>query len=436
MNVKDKEAISHSTHCRKLIYRFRVGINIARNNGTAKLLLLAILAVDVLLWLFSKTLFGLDNLESLTRPVNTIVRLALLIFYIISVPSLFVLIGTPPGSIAAREGLQRAGLTNSVGEVPTLVSKRTDKENVHVIIWEFEPSGIPLSEWEDKRERIEAAFHVIIVKIVWGEKRESICMYTIAAVNDIPKILRWRDEYISKDNFVLVLGKSVTGPVTVNLAHIPHILLGGSTGSGKSVLLKLLLMQALHKGAEVYLADFKGGVDFPKVWHEKCRMCFTEEDLRYTLDQLVTVLEYRKSAFKALGCPNIDAYNEIAERPLQRLIFACDEVAEMLDKTGADNERKKLLAQIENKLSTIARQGRAFGIHLILATQRPDATIIPGQIRNNMDFRVCGRADSVLSQIILDNTSAAEQIPKDARGRFITGDGTVFQGYLFDEGQL
>ena len=107
-----------------------------------------------------------------------------------------------------------------------------------------------------------------------------------------------------------------------------------------------------------------------------------------------------------------------------------------LDKTGADSQRKKLLAQIENKLCTIARQGRAFGIHLILATQRPDATIIPGQIRNNMDFRVCGRADNVLSQIILDNTSAAEQIPKDAWGRFITADGTVFQGYLFDEGQL
>ena len=89
----------------------------------------------------------------------------------------------------------------------------------------------------------------------------------------------------------------------------------------------------------------------------------------------------------------------------------------MNGKTGADSERKKLLAQIENRLSTIARQGRAFGIHLILATQRPDATIIPGQIRNNMDFRVCGRADSVLSQIILDNTGAADQIPKDARGR-------------------
>ena len=436
MNVKDKEAISRNTHCRKLIYRFRAGINIARNNGTAKLLLLAILAVDVLLWLFSKTLFGLDNLESLTRPVNTIVRLALLIFYIISVPSLFVLIGTPPGSIAAREGLQRAGLTNSVGEVPTLVSKRTDKENVHIIIWEFEPSGIPLSEWEDKRERIEAAFHVIIVKIVWGEKRESICMYTIAAVNDIPKILRWRDEYISKDNFVLVLGKSVTGPVTVNLAHIPHILLGGSTGSGKSVLLKLLLMQAIKKGAVVCVADFKGGVDFSHWWGCSCDMVFTEGALLKQLDQMMAILEQRKRAFKEEGCPDLDTYNQKMGSHAPRFIFACDEVAELLDKTGADSERKKLLAQIENKLSTIARQGRAFGIHLILATQRPDATIIPGQIRNNMDFRVCGRADSVLSQIILDNTSAAEQIPKDARGRFITGDGTVFQGYLFDEGQL
>ena len=49
---------------------------------------------------------------------------------------------------------------------------------------------------------------------------------------------------------------------------------------------------------------------------------------------------------------------------------------------------------------------------------------------------MCGRADNVLSQIIPDNTSAAEQIPKEARGRFITGDGTVFQGFLFDDRQL
>lgn len=61
-------------------------------------------------------------------------------------------------------------------------------------------------------------------------------------------MLPWKDKYLSPDSFVLVLGESLTGPVTVNLANIPHILLGGSTGSGKSVLLKLLLMQAVEKG--------------------------------------------------------------------------------------------------------------------------------------------------------------------------------------------
>lgn len=350
--------------------------------------------------------------------------------------ALAVLLFYPFGRRAAKDQLQSIGLANHAGMAPDLLRKKRDKENPRVTVWEFRNQSIPLTVWEDKRAAIEAALDVSIVKIIYGKSKSRVLVYAVSAQTSLPELLCWSDSYLSPDSFVLTLGESLTGPVTVNLAHIPHILLGGSTGSGKSVLLKLLLMQTVEKGAEVYIADFKGGVDFPKVWHEKCRMCFTEEDLRYILDQLAAVLEYRKSAFKALGCPNIDAYNETTEQPLPRLIFACDEVAEMLDKTGADNERKKLLAQIENKLSTIARQGRAFGIHLILATQRPDATIIPGQIRNNMDFRVCGRADSVLSQIILDNTSAADQIPKDARGRFITGDGTVFQGYLFDEGQL
>lgn len=145
------------------------------------------------------------------------------------------------------------------------------------------------------------------------------------------------------------------------------------------------------------------------------------------------MLEYRKEQLSDTGCKDLDTYNEATGNDLPRLVFACDEVAELLDKTGRSKEDRERLGQIENRLATLARLGRAFGIHLILATQRPDANIIPGQIRNNMDFRVCGRAESVLSQIILDNSSAAEQIPKDARGRFITGDGTVFQGYLFDE---
>ena len=433
MTREDKKKIERRAYLHDLFRRLR-----STPDFSLKLFALALFFVGAVYVVAKQAALceQVKHIELISPILKAAMEHALLAYLLAGAAALLAFLLYPFGRRAAKDQLQCIGLINHAGMPPDLLRKRRDKDNPRVTVWEFCNRSIPLQEWEKKRPAIETALGITIVKLAYAKGKSRVLVYAVSAGDYLPEVLKWKDSYLSPKSFVLVLGESYTGPVTVNLAHIPHILLGGSTGSGKSVLLKLLLMQALHKGAEVYIADFKGGVDFPKVWHEKCRMCFTEENLRYTLNQLVAVLEYRKSAFKALGCPNIDAYNETMEQPLPRLIFACDEVAEMLDKTGADNERKKLLAQIENRLSTIARQGRAFGIHLILATQRPDATIIPGQIRNNMDFRVCGRADSVLSQIILDNTSAAEQIPKDARGRFITGDGTVFQGYLFDEEQL
>ena len=373
------------------------------------------------------------HMELISPVLQAVMTHALASYLLTGGVALAVLLVYPFGRKAAHDQLQSIGLVNHAGMAPTLLRKRRDRDHPRVTVWEFQNQSIPLTAWEDKRAAIEAALDVSIVKMTYGKGKSRVLVYAVPAQVFLPEVLPWQDEYLSPESFVLVLGESLLGPVTVNLAHIPHILLGGSTGSGKSVLLKLLLMQALRKGAEVCIADFKGGVDFPRAWRERCRMCFEESDLLNLLGSLVDELNRRKAPFGAEGWPDLDAYNEAAGETLPRLIFACDEVAEVLDRTGADSERKKLLGQIENRLATIARLGRAFGIHLILATQRPDANIIPGQIKNNMDFRVCGRADSVLSQIILDNTSAAEQIPKGARGRFITGDGTVFQGYLFDE---
>lgn len=105
----------------------------------------------------------------------------------------------------------------------------------------------------------------------------------------------------------------------------------------------------------------------------------------------------------------------------------------MLDKTGRTKEDKERIDTIIGYLSIVARQGRAMGIHIIAATQRPDANLTPGQIRNNIDCRICGRTDNVLSQIVLDNTDAADAIPKDSQGRFITNDGTHFQGFWSDD---
>ena len=436
MTRTDKDNISKRTENRHLLRRIRAGFAAARATPYKGLLLGLYLAGAVLVWLLRAYLFSLDTYGLFSPVLGAAIDLLIPLYAVSGLLALLVLMGTPWGGRAAKEGLQKAGLVNHAGEAPVLVAKRQDTDTPRLTIWEFDPCGIPLNEWEDKRARVETALNITIAKMAWGEGRKIIRVYAVPAESDFPALLRWTDEYLSLDNFVLVLGESLTGSVTVNLAHIPHILLGGSTGSGKSVLLKLLLMQSLHKGAEVYIADFKGGVDFPKVWHTKCHMCFTENDLLYTLNQLVAVLESRKRQLAETGCPNLDAYNKATGEGLPRLIFACDEMAEVLDRTGKSKEDKERLGQIENKLSTIARLGRAFGLHLILSTQRPDAAILPGQIKNNLDFRVCGKADNVLSQIILDNTSAADQIPKDTRGRFITGDGTVFQAYWFEDGSL
>ena len=344
-----------------------------------------------------------------------------------------ILILTPIGKRSVQKQLQTIGLVNHAEAVPELKSKRKDKQNPKITIWEFTSQGIPLKAWKDKKEAIETALDITIVKMKNGSGKSRVLIHAAPAVSDLPDIIKWKDKYLSQQSFVLNLGESFTGPVTVDLARVPHILLGGATGSGKSVLLKLLLMQANKKGANVCIADFKGGVDFPPVWHKECRMCFEEQSTLELLTELAEELERRKRLLKAAGLPNIDHYNAVTGENLQRYIFACDELAEMLDKTGLTKEQKEIVVKIESKLSIIARQGRAFGIHLILATQRPDSTILNGQIKNNINCRICGRADNVLSMIILDNTDAADQIPEDAQGRFLLHDGTIFQAYWFDD---
>ena len=74
-------------------------------------------------------------------------------------------------------------------------------------------------------------------------------------------------------------------------------------------------------------ADFKGGVDFPTVWHQKCRMCFEEQSTLELLTELTEELERRKQLLTVSGQPNIDRYNETTGENLTRYIFACDEVA-------------------------------------------------------------------------------------------------------------
>lgn len=436
MRNEEKERLEKQTEARYIWLRFKNGCKSLKNSKARQCALIAFYILLILIWTFNNDDFSLENMELVSPTFVALYKLSLPLSMLGGTVAILILYGTPIGSFKIMSELQRISLTNSAGETPILTAKTKDEKQSEVTAFEFDGVGIPLTEWENKRQRIEAALNVHIVKLKEGKNKRSILLYAVRAGNQLSSRIEWHDSYLIKDSSTLVLGKSLMGTVTVDLEKIPHILLGGSTGSGKSVLLKLLLMQAVKKNAVVSIADFKGGVDFSSVWHSKCKMCFDEDNLSQLLTRLVDELQRRKVLFRENECHNLDEYNKCTGKALQRYIFACDEVAEILDKTGLTKEQKDKVSLIESKLSVIARQGRAFGVHLILATQRPDANILSGQIRNNIDCRVCGRADSVLSQIILDSTAAAEQIPKDAAGRFLLHDGTIFQAYLINKNSL
>ena len=436
MRNEDKERLNRQSQKKYFFHRLRNGFRAVWKSTVHKIILFTFYPAAILIWYLFKNNLGLEDIPLISPVFIVLVDLMLPALLIGGTFVILILFGTPYGFNKTSNEFQRIGMTNSAGEVPMLLSREKDKKYGNVEILEFDAVGIPLTEWEKERGYIEAALNVNIVKIIEGKNKRRILLRVVPADSGLPDFIEWNDSYLTDDDSTLILGKSQLGLESVDLSKIPHILLGGSTGSGKSILLKVLLVQSLKKNAIVSLADFKGGVDFPRIWHNKCKMCFDEDTLLTLLTELTNELERRKTLFRDTGCANIGDYNKHSAVPLQRHIFACDEVAEVLDKTGLTKEQKERIGLIENRLSMIARQGRAFGIHLILATQRPDANILSGQIRNNIDCRVCGRADTILSQIILDNTTAAEQIPKDKSGRFILHNGTVFQGFWVNDSQL
>ena len=436
MRNEDKERLNRQSQKKYFFQRLINGCRAVWKSTVHKIILFTFYPAAILIWYLFKSNLGLEDIPLISPAFIVLVDLMLPALLISGTFVILILFGTPYGFNKTSNEFQRIGMTNSAGEVPMLLTRTQDKSHSNVEILEFDAVGIPLTEWEKERGYIEAALNVNIVKIIEGRNKRRILLHVVPADSGLPDFIEWNDSYLTDDNSTLILGKSQLGLESVDLSKIPHILLGGSTGSGKSILLKVLLVQSLKKNAIVSIADFKGGVDFPKVWHDKCKMCFDEDTLLTLLTGLTDELERRKTLFRDTGCANISEYNKHSAVPLQRHIFACDEVAEVLDKAGLTKEQKERIGLIENRLSMIARQGRAFGIHLILATQRPDANILSGQIRNNIDCRVCGRADTILSQIILDNATAAEQIPKDKAGRFILHNGTVFQGFWVDDSNI
>lgn len=334
------------------------------------------------------------------------------------------------------------GFKSKDGQYPFLVKKRKEKKSRRFARKEKKrkehyifSSTIPMSDWVANKEKLETALDCNILHFEEGKSKRITRLVTVPSECRIPTMINWDDSKLSKKEGVVVLGEGAIETISFDLNKTPHMLAAGETGSGKSVILRSCLWQMICQGARLYMIDFKGGVEFGKRYEQFGEVVTDYERARDVLQMLVKENKMRLDLFRDLDCKNLPEYNKKTGKHLARIGLACDEIAEMLDKKGADKEKRAILEELEGLLSTLARLSRATGINLLLGVQRPDANVLTGQIKNNIPIRICGRfADKSASEIVLGNSSAV-YLP-DIKGRFLfkLGNETVdFQAYYFDD---
>jgi S-DNA-T family DNA segregation ATPase FtsK/SpoIIIE len=196
-----------------------------------------------------------------------------------------------------------------------------------------------------------------------------------------------------------------------DLASAPHVLVGGTTGSGKSVCVNAMIQSLVHNKSadEVQLAlfdpkqvDLAPYAQHPNLWQGQV----FSENLVGGLTQLVEEMEARYTQFRALGVNNIRDLP--ATHRLPYIVVVVDELSDLVlskDEQGA-----------EDALIRLAIKARASGIHLILATQRPDSEVLSGQLRSNIPTRIALKVQkSTESKIILDDVGAEDLVGKGDR---------------------
>ncbi len=342
--------------------------------------------------------------------------------------------GTTKNACQYYRNFVRAGITNNSGEAPLLIA--SEKALTHPSTFlTFTTHGLPLETWIDKQSTIESALNIIIINSQYGANRRTIRLTVLSGDKTLPDYIEWDWSYLPNEKNTLALGESVTGAVTVNLKDTPHLLIAGSTGSGKSILIKAIVAQCLAHDDCVILCDLKG-LDF-NTFHWMTTKIEVLTDVTAVKNMLIHVTDELHKRAKDAQRFYADPLNKDKQLPPVQSIRICiDEITALTDKTALDKDGKAEIDSILRSLTLIATQGRAFNITLILSTQRPDVDAIPGKIKANIDGRICGRADNTLSLIVLDNADANDRIPKDSHGLFLTNMGTLFKGYYFTDSML
>ncbi len=341
-------------------------------------------------------------------------------------PSLDILDSPPPiEERKIKEDLQNSArvLEETLGDFG-IEAKVVDIERGPVItMYELEPApGVKVQRIANLSDDIALAMKAMSVRIVApipGKSRVGVEVpnSTMTLVY-LKELLSAQEFQGSSGKLTLALGKDVSGQAVIaDLAEMPHILIAGTTGSGKTVCVNSLITSILFNATPdevkflmvdpkmVELAIFNG------LPHLLCPVLTDPKKVSGALSWVVNEMEERYKLFAKLGVRNISIYNEKLQVPkepkeekeitravLPYIVVIIDELADLMLIASRD---------IEEAITRLAQLSRAVGIHIILATQRPSVDVITGVIKANFPARVSFKvASKVDSRTVLDMNGA------------------------------
>ena len=216
---------------------------------------------------------------------------------------------------------------------------------------------------------------------------------------------------IAKGGLPIALGQDTGGsPVVLDLASLPHMLIAGATGSGKSVCINSIvasfLLTKTPEQLRILMVDPKRVelTPFNGIPHLVGPVIVDAEEVNTALRGLIREMLARYKLMEEIGARNIEGYNKRAKEKMPFLVLIVDELADLMMVGGFE---------VEQNLVRLAQLGRATGIHLVLATQRPSVNVVTGLLKANIPARAAfAVASQVDSRVILDAVGAEKLLGK------------------------
>ena len=224
----------------------------------------------------------------------------------------------------------------------------------------------------------------------------------------LSEILNHSDFKKKEIKLPIALGKSISGtPIIGDLASMPHLLIAGTTGSGKSVCINTIILSLLFRHSPekckfilidpkmLELSTYEG------VPHLLCPVITEAKKAASVLGWVVKEMESRYRLMTKEGVRNIDGYNAKHKLPMPYIVVVVDEMSDLMLVAGKE---------IENYIQKLSQMARAAGIHIIMATQRPSVDVITGTIKANFPRRISFQVTSKIDSRTILGEQGAEQL--------------------------